>query len=288
MSATSYQYNRTSGTLRYYDEITFHLTGTQTKHTPSLVSQRIDITLKAKTTAKTTAKKTSGHSQKYTLFKTATTTVNGNKNNTVELISKSSSISNEHITLSTTVDDSVNVGKLTYDIEMPPTGNVDGRLYLIVRTAYTRGSITSSSTYYEIYEPQITITNHRNHTWIHLIENHPIDSAVVTMPERTIDEIYPSFNTTMVEPGPAVDNSGDYVFTGWYTDSACTNRATFPFSAPTEFVQLYAGWAKRVPFRIKMNGQWDTGTLKTKVNGEWVNATSAFLKVNGDWEEIVE
>lgn len=38
--------------------------------------------------------------------------------------------------------------------------------------------------------------------------------------------------------------------------------------------------------KTKVSGDWVDGEIKTKVNDEWINATNAFIKVNGSWEEV--
>lgn len=38
--------------------------------------------------------------------------------------------------------------------------------------------------------------------------------------------------------------------------------------------------------KVKVNGNWEEAEVLVKVNGEWVNPSDAFVKVNGVWEPI--
>ena len=48
----------------------------------------------------------------------------------------------------------------------------------------------------------------------------------------------------------------------------------------------YAFWKAGVNVKVKVDGTWEEGELKAKVNGEWVDAEAAYVKVNGAWIEI--
>ena len=51
-------------------------------------------------------------------------------------------------------------------------------------------------------------------------------------------------------------------------------------------VYLDLVYIKKVPVKVKVNGQWQAGSMKAKVRGSWVDITAGYVKVNGEWESI--
>lgn len=80
-----------------------------------------------------------------------------------------------------------------------------------------------------------------------------------------------------------------YKLTGWNTaaDGSGTHYELSGQYTTEADVTLYAEWTlDSIPFRVKINGAWKTGILKTKVNGAWVTPHAGYIKVNGQWKEI--
>ncbi len=69
-----------------------------------------------------------------------------------------------------------------------------------------------------------------------------------------------------------------YVFTGWYTDQACTNAYTYPATMPFQSVDIYAGWAPATdtPYTVEYY-------LEDTVNGGYIyNSEDEFTGTTGE------
>lgn len=66
-------------------------------------------------------------------------------------------------------------------------------------------------------------------------------------------------------PTPADPIDADYVFQGWYTEAACTNR--YDFATPvTQNITLYAKWAEAYTLTFVGNGGTDFGSIQVEKN----------------------
>lgn len=82
------------------------------------------------------------------------------------------------------------------------------------------------------------------------------------------------------------DDVGDLISSGSSTDN--------PWNVPSSIInvlernyalQVQANFIK-VPWYIRVNGQWIDGTPYVKVNGEWKLVSATFIKVNGTWIQV--
>lgn len=88
-------------------------------------------------------------------------------------------------------------------------------------------------------------------------------------------------------PGDLTDTNGKYVFTGWYTDSARTTHASFPFTATETDVTLYSGWEEASKSgKIKIGGSWIDGKIKMRVGDAMQVCDRGYVKVDGLWLPI--
>lgn len=161
-------------------------------------------------------------------------------------------------------------------------------IYVTATLTITATGVSSSSdhTVEDINVGTISL-NPRTHTRINFIKNSTHDDDVSLSSSTSNKLIGSDFYSTYAST--ATDNTGEYKFTGWYYDAACTQKVTYPFTVPEASpLSLYAGWKPNTgpTIKVKVNGEWEEGELKAKVNGEWVDADAAYVKVNGAWIEI--
>lgn len=105
-----------------------------------------------------------------------------------------------------------------------------------------------------------------------------------TRVERTVKiTLTPSASSIAISP---TSLSGTASFTqhsaGSLTALARGTNKTLSAKAFNVTIPAKAGFA----VKVKVDGAWEEGELKAKVNGEWVDADAAYVKVNGAWMEI--
>ena len=82
-----------------------------------------------------------------------------------------------------------------------------------------------------------------------------------------------AFNTAITKPSDPVKTN--YTFTGWYSDEACTQPVTWPYSMPLNGGTLYAGWTL-TPVTLSFNSNFGTAVLPvTAVPGTSIDEPSA-------------
>lgn len=93
---------------------------------------------------------------------------------------------------------------------------------------------------------------------------------------------------TNIDLTDAIPVRDKYDFVEWNTAADGSGTSYHPGDTYTSntALTLYAIWEKRATAKVKVDGAWHEGDIKCKVNGEWIDADSLYVKIGNEWVEI--
>ena len=167
----------------------------------------------------------------------------------------------------------VNEGSTTIPAQKIKEGNKVTKPSTPRRTGYTFGGWYTDEQYQNVYDFNTPV--YTSFTLYAKWNINIYDVVFESTGGTPVDTQYIPYNTTATEP--EAPHKDGYVFSGWYTNKACT--LLYDFSTPViKDITLYAKWTARVPNQyyvtFRSNGGTSVGSQRVKEGNKAIEPTA--------------